>query len=254
MKPPDFRIVTDDGEQLLVEVKNCRPKRQMNPFRMRAKDLEALKRYAALVGIDNLKLAIYWSWWNLWTLVDPDSLLPSGSSHLAVELPEAMKANHMGSLGDRIIGTDWPLGMVLYSDPAKKSRLDNNEVEFTIDRVDFTVAGQTVHRPEEQEFVFRLILHGGWNEHEPVASQEGDVIAVRVLFSPEEEPDGGARPALHDPLSSIYSSMFNQATMDQDGEITGVRIKIDPGALGALIPDDYEGETLHIWRLHQQPA
>ena len=27
----------------------------------------------------------------------------------------------------------------------------------------------------------------------------------------------------------------------------------EPGALAGLIPDDYEGETLKIWRFHQMP-
>ena len=48
--------------------------------------------------------------------------------------------------------------------------------------------------------------------------------------------------------------MFNEATIDEQGEITALRVRINPSALAALIPDDYQGETLRIWRFEQVAA
>ena len=64
VKPPDFRIVTAEGDQMLVEVKNFYPNRATASFRMRAADLEEMRLYARLVGVKELKVAIYWSRWN----------------------------------------------------------------------------------------------------------------------------------------------------------------------------------------------
>lgn len=59
-RAPDFRIVLDDGEQWLVEVKNVR---SQEPFkqdtRMSAAYLASLQTYADMVGTP-LKLAIFW--------------------------------------------------------------------------------------------------------------------------------------------------------------------------------------------------
>lgn len=48
--------------------------------------------------------------------------------------------------------------------------------------------------------------------------------------------------------------MFNQATIGDEGDITALRIDIDPGNLAALLPDDYHGDVLRVWRFHLKPS
>jgi hypothetical protein len=48
---------------------------------------------------------------------------PDGPDHLALSIPDAMKANEMGRIGDRYPGTEWPIGQVFYSDPDKPRRM-----------------------------------------------------------------------------------------------------------------------------------
>lgn len=255
IQPPDFRIVTSKNERFLVEVKNFHQRRPTDSYRIRQADLAALGRYTDLVGADDLKFAIYWSRWNLWTLTSADRFQADTSKYLVLPLLEAMKVNEMSSVGDHIPGTEWPIGLTFYTDPAKPRLIDENEeVEFTIGRVEFTVSGREVKNSTEQQILVRLMLHGGWQEETPAEIVDGNLLSFSFLFSPEEPPPASQVFALHGPLSSIYSAMFNHATMDEDGEITELRLDIDPGALAALIPDDYEGEVLRIWRFHQQPA
>ena len=67
----DFRVVLDDGDQWLVEVKNVRcenPEKQRAT--MSAAYLASLQAYADPVGAP-LRLAFYWSRWNLWTVIAP---------------------------------------------------------------------------------------------------------------------------------------------------------------------------------------
>ncbi|HUZ87074.1 MAG TPA: hypothetical protein VNF26_08985 [Candidatus Baltobacterales bacterium] len=255
LKPPDFRIVTTDGDQMLVEVKNFYHTNETAPFRMRAKDFDELQRYAHLVGVQKLKVAIYWSRWNLWTLVNPSRFEADGPDYRALSLPAALQCNDMGRIGDRIPGTEWPLGLIIYSDPAKPRTVNpNGEAQFTIGKLEYVVAGRVVTAPAEQRIVMRLMLHGGWPEDARLDVVDGKLISNSFLYAPETQPPEGQQFAMHSPLSSIFSSMFNEATMDADGEITALRVRINPSALAKLIPDDYEGETLRIWRIHQVAA
>jgi hypothetical protein len=69
-------------DHLLVEVKNFHQKKPYDPYRMRGADLDALQRYADMVG-GALMIAIYWTRWNIWTLTDSSRMAQSNtlSSH-----------------------------------------------------------------------------------------------------------------------------------------------------------------------------
>lgn len=95
---PDFRVVLDDGEQWLVEVKNVRGR---EPFKqktqMSAAYLASLQTLADMV-VAPLKLAIFWSLWNIWTVISPDRFRrPNGG--LSVTTKDAVMANESGKLG-----------------------------------------------------------------------------------------------------------------------------------------------------------
>ena len=91
-----------------------------------------------------------------------------------------------------------------------------------------------------------MSLHGVYRRSSAQRKRWPFSHPLNLSFSPEEPPPSSQPFAMHAPLSAIYSAMFNQSTVAEDGEITELRIDIDPGALGALVPDDYEGETLRI--------
>jgi hypothetical protein len=120
--------------------------------------------------------------------------------------------------------------------------------------VEYVVAGRVVTVPTEQHIVQRLMFYGGWREEASPEIVDNELISISFLFSPDEPPPDQQQFALHRPLSSIFSAMFNEATMNVEGEITALRVEIDPSALASLIPDDYEGDILRIWRLHVEPG
>jgi hypothetical protein len=254
LQPPDFRIVTESGEQILVEVKNFyQRKNETADFRVRTSDLEAWLEYTNRVVLDSLKLAIYWVRWNVWTLVDSKVLRP-GDDKCSISLPDALMANEMGVLGDRTIATEWPIGFTVFTDPSQPRTVDESgDVSFTVAAAEYSVAGRTVTDPSEQKIVHRLMLHGGWPEKAEAKVLDGEPVSVSFTFSPAEPPPPPQSFAMHSPLSSIFSNIFMEATAGEQGEITQLRLDADPGALAGLIPDDYEGETLKIWRFHQMP-
>ena len=78
---PDFRIVLPDGQHWLVEVKNAYisdHRKQSRRF-MTNGYREKLEKYALATGAD-LKLAVYWARWGIWTLVSPSRFVDSDGS------------------------------------------------------------------------------------------------------------------------------------------------------------------------------
>jgi hypothetical protein len=65
---PDFRVVTDEGRQILVEVKVHPSEGTFNAqFKVSDGSLRKLRRYAAVSGAE-LYVAIFWEGINSWTL------------------------------------------------------------------------------------------------------------------------------------------------------------------------------------------
>jgi len=78
---------------------------------MSAAYLASLQAYADAVGVP-LRLALYWSRWNLWTVIAPEGFRRSDGG-LRVTMMEAVMANEFGRLGDVSIFTKAPLRLVL---------------------------------------------------------------------------------------------------------------------------------------------
>jgi hypothetical protein len=58
-------------------------------------------------------------------------------------------------------------------------------------------------------------------------------------------------------LSSMYSAMFNDITLDDEGAVRRLDHHSEPGELGSLIPADYferSDRRLKLWVFHVSPA
>ena len=75
---PDYRVVLKDGTQWLIEVKNVNiddpALKQQERKLMNRAYREKLEAYAAATG-GELKLAVYWARWGIWTLISPERLI-----------------------------------------------------------------------------------------------------------------------------------------------------------------------------------
>lgn len=250
LRRPDFRVLIRDGSQFLVEVKSFREKNAWKPYSFKRTYLDKVQMYAVALGIP-LKFAIYWSCWNIWTLVDASRLDQSGPK---VELPltEAIKINEMNALGDSMVGTVPPLSIRLHADRSKPRTVSSSgEVPFTIGRVSLHSGSKEIRDENESKIAWFLMLHGKWNELEKTAKIDGNQLDhMELSVTPEESSAEQQGFDLVGNMSQMISIQFLNATSDGN-EIRSLAPSIDVNQLGVLIPHDYKGKALHLWRFHQ---
>lgn len=251
VRRPDFRIVITSGEQLLVEVKNFHQKDPMSLFPLKSAYFLSLKRYAEAFNIP-LKIATFWSVWNLWTLVDAVHFNSSGKDY-AITLPEAMKRNEMNLLGDHMVGTTPPLSLRLYADKAKPRSVNkNNQVHFTIGRATILAGGKEITDEYERKLVWFFMLHGKWEKVDQPAEVKNGLLEYTEFSISPEQYDKKQGFAMLGYLSQLITSNYKFLT-SPEGEILQLTPKQQPDQLSVLVPPDYKGKTLKLWRFHVKP-
>ena len=256
IRPPDQRVVLPDGETLLIEVKNHHPSNPMKPWSARKDDHDRFLSYCAVAG-GTPYYAIYWSVWNVWTLL-PATLAKADGRKVRITMETAAMANRLADLGDLMIGTRPPLSVSFRADPDSPNEMrrvseTRSDARFTIGGVEFKAGGRLVTDPKEQGLCFFFMMYGNqWDEADEVEHADGRVAGVTFLYEPVEwnERQGFAFIA---PLSSMYSTWY-LANSGSSGGVIDAAADQTPGWLGRLIPDDYAGSALRLWRLHISPA
>jgi hypothetical protein len=250
LKVPDFRLVLKDGSQMLVEVKNFYQANDLRrSFDLDGNYLEGLMRYSNKMSCE-LLIAVYWARWNIWTLVRPDAF-KTHSEKRTLDMLEAMKANHMVTLGDYSVGTRFPLSLVMHADKGQPRMIKpDGSVSFTISKVEVFCAGQLVGDRVERRIATCLMFFGKWNYETEPTVVGNELEAVEHRWVPEVDNDQGFEVV--GSLSEMFSTFYKVATQD-DGQMGKLRLDVAPGSWGSLIPPDYKGKTLPLWRFRQHP-
>jgi hypothetical protein len=263
VRPADFRIVTKDGEHLLVEVKSLRPSGGLVAG-MPTADLEAQQRYANLTG-GRLLVAHYWSDLNEWTLVDSNVFARDGHN-ARLDFAEAMMANEMVRIGDARLGTRPPLRLTLKAnanEPRATSVLSATETRFgfTIEAAIVSCEDRELVNPLERRLAQFMLMFGQWELAQHVERDEVGVTAVHWIAQPEpsDRQFGQVQAqgfAWIGSLASMYSTQFNLATLRDDRSVSRLRSRLTPGILKQLVPDDYwdrDDRRLPLWRFNVSP-
>jgi hypothetical protein len=252
MRPPDFRIVSTEPREFLVEVKNYRPPDPMEPYSMTAAYLDSLRNYALTLKRD-LYIAIYWSKATLWSLVSAERF-NRDRNHYVLSLPDAMKRNEFALLGDCMLGTLPSLALKLFSNPLKPRRLGpDGKAEFTIARVELYCGDQILTYQKEREIAWFLLNHGDWpQEATPPEIVNGELISLGFRAVPEDRSNPDEDFEIVGFLSQMISRQYNEITAPS-GRVDLLSPQQDPETLGVLIPPDFRGEKLRLWRFSLAP-
>ena len=250
IRVPDFRILLNDGKDFLVEVKNFYQRTPFQKFYVKKRYLDELSHYASLFKVE-IRLAVYWSKWNLWTLISFDNIQCEGDK-CYLTLEEALKHNEMALLGDSIIATIPPLKFRVLTDPTHPRAVsENGEVIFQIGGVELYCKSNLLTVPREQSIALFLMLYGEWPSGDIEANIENsELISIDFVCEPLELiPDQDFQMIGN--MSSMISNRFNSLTAPE-GTIEKLSPITDISNLGIDIPADYKGEHLPIWRVIMQ--
>jgi hypothetical protein len=211
---------------------------------------EGLEAFAAATGAE-LKLAVFWARWSVWTLVSPSRLV-NGNGDLTLDMFNAMKVNEFGSLGDRTIGTRPPLRLHLMADSEKTSPIDpDGMVSITFERAELFCGDQKITDTIEQKIAWMFMRHGDWNELEPEPIIEGDRLrAIHYSWEPEERGNEGFE--MIGTLSRIFARYYAEHTIE-DRAVVQLHAPTRPDWFAPLIHAEHESDRLPLWRFTLKP-
>jgi hypothetical protein len=253
LRVPDYRLITTNGRQLLVEVKNFHAADPQRPFQIRTADLRGLEKYATALGCE-LFLAIYWSRWKQWTLITPGVLHASGEAR-TISMIQAIPRSQMSILGDRLLGTVPSLALRLVSSSEDDQAIGKNgECQFTTRAVELYCGDQRIEDPLEQRIAWFLMMNGNWEvSARPTEMDGARVAAITYVVEPPERANPDQEFEFIGRLSDMVSRQFDAATVT-DGEVVNISPVAEPEAFGVAIPTDYKGSVLRLWLIEQRTA
>ena len=254
LRRPDFLVITKDGNKFFVEVKNFSPSKKLAPFTLTKSYLAGLKSYCNRLG-QNLKIAVYWRHLGMWTLVSADCFDEQGKNYI-LSMESAFKRNEMSLLGDCMIGVVPPLAIRFYTDPDKPRQVsfDGLSDHINILRVAICVDGQEITDELERKLAIFFLLHGTWSKvSKPAEVVNNELIWFDIQVEPHNiESESSQEFCVIGALSEMISNHFQQLTL-KDGKIHRLAPQKHPGELGILIPANYSGKILRLWRFYLQP-
>ncbi len=251
-RAPDFRIVFNEGDQWVVEVKNVYCKEPLKQrTSMSAAYLASLRSYAEAVGVP-LRIAFYWSRWNFWTVISADRFTDA-SGRMEVTMTEALMQNELARLGDVSIATKPPLRLVLGANMEKPHLISSDGLaEFVIGSARVYSGDVELTDPRERRFAEILFLFGEWKISEPTAIMyEGDIVGVEYRAEPEEPSDQGFDGVGW--ASRIFSRYFATRTIDGD-QVIQLHGEPVPDWFAPLNTWDFKNSRLPLWLFRMSAA
>lgn len=249
---PDFRVVLPDGAQWLVEVKNAYiedPLRQKRQF-MASSYRKKLEGYASTTG-GELKLAVYWARWGIWTLISPERFVDA-AGNVVVDMQTGMMENELVYLGDKMIGTRPPLRLRFEADPTSTNPVAaDGTVKFTISAVRVYCGEDELLDNLEKEIAWTFMRYGRWKVDGPFAEFKGDqLLAVDFRWDPEQNTNQGFE--MIGTLSEVFCRYYSERTMSDQG-VVQLLAQPRPGWFAPLIASEYDKKVLPLWQFKLYP-
>jgi hypothetical protein len=246
---PDFRVVLEDGAHWLIEVKNVY-ETDTNPFSGQRRKLmtreyrKAMEAFASATGAE-LRLAVFWARWGLWTLVSPFGLVEDDGD-LDLDMATAVRVDELSRLGDRLVGTRPPLRLRLTADPEHTSRIGRDGmVNMTISDAQLFCVDTEITDEIEQAIAWTFIHYGEWEALEPEPIREGDRLhAIEIRCEPREQKNVGFE--MIGRLSSIFARYFAEHTI-RDGGVVQLRAPTIPNWFAPIISQNHKSQALPLW-------
>lgn len=199
----------------------------------------------------DLKIALYWSRIKSWSLVSANSFDFDGISY-SLSMEQCMKRNEMHTIGDSMVGTVPPLTIRFLTDPERpRSVKADGSTECTIGSVELWCGSRQIENPIEKKLAWFFVQFGDWSDNDTeVHIKDGQLIWFEISVS--SKPTQGQHFSLIGFLSQMVSRQYDELTTSA-GEVEQLTPSAEPEALGIVIPPDYSGRDLKLWRFIMSP-
>lgn len=251
-RAPDFRVTLNDERRWLIEVKNVY---QHNPHAQRRRLFKPdyykkLQAYAEATGAE-LRVAVYWARWRIWTLVDPSRLL-NDAGELILDMQNAMMVNELSALGDLTIGAKTPIRLRLTMDEKRTSRIaQDGTVKVTIGGVKIFCGDEEINSSEAQQILWIFMQYGTWSEQKPHPICEGDRLkAIEYVWKPEENINVGFE--MIGTLSHMFTRYYLEQTQEK-GKIVQLRAPLRPDWFKNIKNSEKKELGLSLWQFKLEP-
>jgi len=254
--PVDFLLGLNNGHRLAVEVKNCH--KTLGAIGFKKSYISALERYSRIVAHD-LKVAIYWSKWRMWTLVDPRFFEDVGPDRVRLSFESANMWNEMSRLGDRILMTRPPIGLRVRvkTQGVQEFSTRKTEREFLVERLTVLAGGREVESTEIASMVLQFLMHGTWASSGWDYRSEGGQEFVELLSSPPEYQPASADSGLEivGALSTLCSNAILEKLGESGADLPHGTCGYEYGEMVRLVPADFnfDNPDLRLAVLRVQP-
>jgi hypothetical protein len=244
-RAPDFRVVMENGEQWLIEVKNVHRDDPLDQVHEMQPDYFAsLRRYCDAVGVP-LLVAHFWSRWGMWTLVEAERFVTS-SGGLKIEMTTAFPYTRMGDLGDVSIGLPGPLQFTARFEPTEPGKFGaaTGRPSAALYR-----GGQLLTDPRDQNLAMVLLHFGEWPLSGPMEEIAQDGSRLIQFRAEPAEPSNQGFDGIGS-ASRIFSRFYRADTSAGD-QVTQLHGDARPEWFKPLSEWDFKASklALRIFRL-----
>ncbi len=261
VQPPDFRVVTHAGRQLLVEVKSIAVDvkglelgalNKKMALKISDRQMQRLIRYAQLTG-DELRFALFWENLQMWTLNKLDAF-EKGIPHekqWRLDLGQAMATNEMAEFGESTVGTVFPLRVRVTFVPGLQSAPmvgGLGRATLTINRMEMLSDEIVLRDSASRAIAWKLMCYGDWVETTAnEVDDEGHILWTDFSYAPR---DGNAGINENSSIVGMLSQLISRAYLAEAASTihsSSTDELLQPGYMGQFIPEETGTLDLPLW-------
>ncbi|ENW81273.1 hypothetical protein F909_02564 [Acinetobacter sp. ANC 3929] len=251
---PDYRIILNDNEQILVEVKSFNNQDLHKKFELQKKYFNKLKNYADVMNV-KLYISVYFRLFNHWVLL-PIEAFNDEDTKYTIDFTQAMARSEMYKIGDCMLATTPDIEIRILTDEENAHQLpsdNSNKVLFLPKKTEIFCNGKMLNTELESQLAFYFMRYSSWREsvHDLII-KNNKVYGVRFVYTSEKH-DGQLFANLGW-RSSMISEFFKTLTI-KDDKVIATESFLNPSEFSVQIPDDYAENynDLPLWIFIQEP-
>jgi len=245
---PDFLIATRSGKRLVVEVKNCASKSSPPRKNFHRDYLERLVAYASALDAE-AKVAIFWTYPGLWTLLDAEYLLStSDGERIRIVMFDALAESEMATLGDVWVHLrPYPFRFrldfdILDSQPSSHGTVTMN---FRVANATMALGAEALTGQIDSRVVWYLALYGMDVSGGDELTYDSESTAHVEFVAGDDAQTLENQMFSIGPLSTVLVRQYRTSSCDDGGRISGLPfVDVTNDHPARLLANGFQGDDV----------